>query len=276
MKTTKSDQWQLAGDVGDDVRSLWSSFRLSLVTSAPTKRHSRHAQRGLQPLAFSLQPSRLAFTLIELLVVILIMATLAALLLPLVGAVKKRQYINHAQAEMAKLETAIDRYKAAYGFYPPSNTNALINQLYFELVGTTNTSTGPNPFYLSLNSYGQMSANDATTVFGVGGFMNCSKPNGGEDASVARDFIPDLKPNQMAFLTNIPPTYTNVIIITAVGGPDNSYQPLGAPGTNPWRYLYPGTNNPSSYDLWVQLSIAGKTNLICNWNKQVQTGSPLP
>ncbi len=85
-----------------------------------------------------------AFTLIELLVVIAIMAALAALLLPVAGAVKKHQYIYNAQAEMAKLETAIDRYKAAYGFYPPDNhlTNsanqALINQLYYELVGTTN------------------------------------------------------------------------------------------------------------------------------------------
>ena len=39
---------------------------------------------------------------------------------------------------------------------------------------------------------------------------------------------------------------------------------------NPWRYAYPGTNNPGSYDLWVQLDIAGNTNLICNWTKQVQ------
>ena len=73
---------------------------------------SRDAQRA-QPAA--------AFTLIELLAVIAIMAALAALLLPVVGAVKKHQYIYNAQAEMAQLETAIDRYKAAYGFYPPDN-----------------------------------------------------------------------------------------------------------------------------------------------------------
>ncbi len=59
------------------------------------------------------------------------MATLAALLLPVAGAVKKHQYIYNAQAEMAKLETAIDRYKAAYGFYPPDShlaSNPLIHQ----------------------------------------------------------------------------------------------------------------------------------------------------
>ena len=43
---------------------------------------------------------------------------------------------------MAQLETAIDRYKSAYGFYPPDSTTTCngtpINQLYYELLGTTN------------------------------------------------------------------------------------------------------------------------------------------
>jgi prepilin-type N-terminal cleavage/methylation domain-containing protein len=249
--------------------------------------HSPHAQRGLQPLAFSLQPSRHAFTLIELLVVILIMATLAALLLPVISGVKKRQYIYNAQAEMAKLETAIDRYKAAYGFYPPANhrtqpNQALINQLYYELVGTINTGTIDSPTYQTLDrslpaALSGGSGNDVENAFGVGGFMNSSKPNGGEDASVAKNFLPDLKPNQIwsQFTNN---TILIKLIVCSAGGPDDGYQPLGTGtiGLNPWRYVCPGTNNPGSYDLWVQLSISGKTNLICNWSKQVQTDSPLP
>jgi prepilin-type N-terminal cleavage/methylation domain-containing protein len=217
-----------------------------------------------------------AFTLIELLVVIAIMAALAALILPVVGAVKRHQYIYNAQAEMAKLETAIDRYKAAYGFYPPSSANALDNLLFCELVGTTNN----NGVYQTLDGSVLIPTNQVSSVFpGIGGFMNCSKPGGGEDASVARDFLPDLKPAQMAIITNTPATYTNVLLITAVGGPDNLYQPLGALGLNPWRYICPGTNNPGSYDLWIQLSLSGNTNhlsLICNWNSQVQRDSPLP
>jgi hypothetical protein len=39
---------------------------------------------------------------------------------------------------------------------------------------------------------------------------------------------------------------------------------------NPFRYVYPGTNNPSSYDLWIDLSISGKTNRISNWTRQPQ------
>jgi hypothetical protein len=67
------------------------------------------------------------------------------------------------------------------------------------------------------------------------------------------------------------------ILITADGGPDVTYMPLGQSGINPWRYNSSNpTNNPGSYDLWVQLSISGKTNLICNWSKSVRTDSPLP
>jgi prepilin-type N-terminal cleavage/methylation domain-containing protein len=221
------------------------------------------------------------FTLIELLVVIAIMAALAALLLPVAGAVKKHQYINNAQAEMAKLETAIDRYKAAYGFYPPDNhlssTNpGVVNQLYYELVGTTNTAAvRGDPNYYPLDGQGvNLSGSYVSQAFGVGGFLNCSKSGGGEDATVAKDFLPDLKPNQTTVISN---KVQVTILITAVGGPDTTYQPLGVQDKNPWRYISSNpTNNPGSYDLWVQLSIAGKTHLICNWNKQVQVGSPLP
>jgi len=211
------------------------------------------------------------------------MAVLAGLLLPVVGSVKKHQYIYNAQSEMAKLETALDRYKAAYGFYPPGSPNgALINPLYYELVGTTNIAVNPTtdpPHYHPLDGLGlDLSGGTGGFVyqaFGVGGFMNCGKPSGGEDASVAKDFLSDLRPNQIARISN---NVAVTVLITAVGGPDTAYLSLGpgSSGINPWRYVCPGTNNPGSYDLWVQLSISGKTNLICNWNKSVQINSPLP
>ena len=115
----------------------------------------RNAECGMKirrvrqiPAHFALRLRTLpAFTLIELLVVISIIGVLAAFTFPVMERLKRRQYINKTQAEMAQLETAIDRYKAAYGFYPPGNpatpttdhlSQRLINQLYFELLGTTN------------------------------------------------------------------------------------------------------------------------------------------
>jgi hypothetical protein len=61
-----------------------------------------------------------------------------------------------------------------------------------------------------------------------------------------------------------------------VRGPDASYEPVGVQDVNPFRYVYPGVNNPNSYDLWVQLRFGGKTNLVCNWSKTVIINSPLP
>ncbi len=65
------------------------------------------------------------------------------------------------------------------------------------------------------------------------------------------------------------------MFVTSVGGPDADYKPLGGVRMNPFRYVYPGTNNPSSYDLWIQLVISGQTNLICNWNRKLSINSPL-
>ena len=224
-----------------------------------------------------------AFTLIELLVVISIIGVLAAFTLTVMKSVKRHQYISHTQAEMGLLETAIQRYHDAYGFYPPSNPNynpnnpatfsqAMFSPLYFELLGTTLN----NGNYTNLDRSASISGAPSTMTdgFGVGGFINCTKGSG-EDIHPAQNFLPGLKPKQFnSYFTN----YNNVrvtVLLGSVGGPDQNY-PANSPGLNPWRYVSPGVNNPGSYDLWIQLVISGQTNLICNWNGQVQINSPLP
>lgn len=263
MKTITSDGCRVSGDELKDAAREVCSRHVSRVT--------RHA---------------FAFTLIELLTVIAIMGVIAALILPVVGAVKKRQYIYNAQAEMAKLETAIERYHAAYGFYPPSPTNSptagvgnestLYNQLFYELEGTTGDG---NSSYTNLDGSDTIKAADVPKAFpGVGGFMNCTKPGAGEDSPKARNFLPDLTPNQIArWCTNYNNNFGVTLIISSVGGPDALYKPLGVQDLNPWRYNSSSpTNNPGSYELWIQLVIGKQTNLICNWTKQVQINNPLP
>jgi prepilin-type N-terminal cleavage/methylation domain-containing protein len=239
------------------------------------------------------KPNVEAFTLIELLIVIAVIAILAAFTVPIVSSLKRKAYISKTQAEMAQIETAIERYKAAYGIYPPSNpNNLLVNQLYYELVGTTNdASTG---IYTTLDHGSQIKAGQVPTAFGsasVNGFLNCSKPGAGEDAPLAKTFLPDLKASQIwRQYTNNPVTRSVGVdlLVASVGGPDQIYRPLNSIGLNPWRYNSSNpTNNPGSYDLWIQLSIGSTTNrialtfspkfyLICNWTKQVQINSPLP
>jgi prepilin-type N-terminal cleavage/methylation domain-containing protein len=217
-----------------------------------------------------------AFTLIELLVVISIIGVLAAFTIPALKAAKRASILNQVKSEMGQLETAIDSFKAAYGFYPPANPNdARISPLYFELLGTTNNlNTG---YYQTLDGSANISDSGilVSNAFGVSGFVNCMKPGAAEDAPAARSFISNIKNTRFIAVTNNNVLAT--VFVTAVGGPDANYQPFAnTPGFNPWRYACPGTNNPNSYDLWVQLSINGKTNLICNWSKQVQINSSLP
>ena len=223
-----------------------------------------------------LQPSTSGFTLVELLVVISIIGILAGFTIPALKAFKRISIINQTRAEMEHLELAIDSFKAAYGFYPPSNPNdARISPLYFELLGTTNDLA--NNVYRTLDGSATISdlPADVSNAFGVSGFVNCMKVNAGEDAPAARSFISDVKPTQFISVTNNGVLTT--VFMAAVRGPDANYQPFAyTPDFNPWRYVCPGVNNPNSYDLWVQLVISGKTNLICNWSKQVQFNSPLP
>ena len=229
---------------------------------------------------------RHAFTLIELLVIISIIALVAALILPTAGLVKGLMRRKSVQAEMAQLETAIDRYKSTYGFYPPDSTtvynngsgiNVPISQLYYELLGTTNTAAPNNsPVYQPLGGGPSLTAVQVANAFGVGGFINCSKSGADESTPQARNFLPDLKPERIGTVTVNGATIST--LVTSIGGPDPDYKPLGVSGVNPWRYnsSHP-TNNPGSYDLWIQLEFGAETNLICNWNKQrVQVNSPLP
>lgn len=206
--------------------------------------------------------SRSAFTLIELLAVITIIGIIAAFLIPTLGAVKRKELINKTQAEMAQIETAIERYKAAYGFYPPDNpNNPIYNPLYFELLGTTNN----NGTYYALDGSANIKSGDLAGAFNnsISGFINCSKPNADESTPPARNFLPDLKPDQ--FSSN----YTNnniqvTLLVSSASG-------------IPWRYVSPGTNNPGSYDLWTQIIIKnGQTNFICNWSRQPLINSSLP
>jgi len=229
---------------------------------------------------------RNAFTLIELLVVIAVIGILAALTFTVGGAVKKKQYLSKTQAEMAQIAAAIDEYKTTYGFYPPDAPQVpeapMVNQLYYELLGTMlYTNNGGTVLFKTLDSSGDPIPKDSVSSFfgtSVGGFLNCTKPGAGEDAAAAKAFLSNVKPNQMW------PHYTNgngvavTLLVASVGGPDDNYRPLnGVQALNPWRYVssHP-TNNPTSYDLWVELQISGKTNLICNWSKQVDTSGRLP
>ncbi len=89
----------------------------------------------------------------------------------------------------------------------------------------------------------------------IKGYVNCTRDGSGEDIPFARNYYKNLNPKAVAFL------YPDFPVLVTTAGNDP---------VNVWRYANPGKNNPLGYDLWLQLVINGKTNLICNWSKSVQ------
>jgi prepilin-type N-terminal cleavage/methylation domain-containing protein len=215
-----------------------------------------------------------AFTLIEMLVVIAIIGILASLLLVITPGISKTKKLKVARTELAQVETAIETYKSKLGFYPPDNPKSIFspngfitNQLYFELLGTVAT----NGSYITRDGSAQISPSDMLALFGVNGFANSSGTAKSTDESVAAtSFIKNLRPNQIGSLNG----QTNILLVCSIPWSDDlNNQLLTSPttGLNPWRYnsSHP-TNNPNSFDLWVDIIINGKTNRISNWSKDAQ------
>ena len=218
-----------------------------------------------------------AFTLIELLVVISMIAVLAALTFPAVGMARISIMRSRARAELTNLETAIERYHDKLGFYPPDNApNWAANQLYYELLGTTNSSG----VFHTLDDSDQIAASLLPGAFGAGstvtGFMNCSR--GGEDGLAGGvPFVKGLKATQFQRITNQPSSTLVSVLGTSLDGPLMFQSTLGAK-LNPWRYNSSSPqHNPKTYDLWIDVMAGSKTNRICNWSdKYIIIGNPQP
>jgi len=213
-----------------------------------------------------------AFTLIEMIVVIGVIAVLAAMVFPIAGAANKKAKLTRAKAELVVVETAIEGYKTKLGYYPPDNSpNWGLNQLYFELLGTTNIGGGGAVVYQTLDGSAKISQSSLASVFNppgtISGFMNCSK---GDEGAVAQNFLKNLRPGQLTELKGTPAGDIVRILAGPVPWPDNNnYHPVNAanPTVNPWSY---NSSNPrfnrSTFDLWIDIVISGQTNRVCNWS----------
>jgi prepilin-type N-terminal cleavage/methylation domain-containing protein len=108
-----------------------------------------------------------SFTLIELLVVMAVIAILAAITLGAAGYVNKKAAASRAQAEIAAMEAALERYKVDNGIYP---TTAAISPMTVSggQTYTTNTSTynvNATVLYTNLSGKQSYTATATTPVY---------------------------------------------------------------------------------------------------------------
>jgi prepilin-type N-terminal cleavage/methylation domain-containing protein len=214
---------------------------------------------------------RHAFTLVELLVVMAVIATLAAILFPAFSAFKKNAAKKKARAEMVKVIMAIESYKAQMGHYPPDHVittgvDPLVNSLYFELSGTTNTGSD----FVTLDGAARILVGSVAGTFGRDGFVNCSKGGGDDNAQPAHDFLKGGL--RLSNYGDTPPPANLRLLTCSIKWPEANGSAIpGVPLLNPWRYVSTGpTNNPGHYDLWVDIVVGGQTNRISNWNERAQ------
>jgi prepilin-type N-terminal cleavage/methylation domain-containing protein len=222
----------------------------------------------MKTITHSPQSQREAFTLIELLVVIAVIGILAALIFPVIGVIKDKEKIGVAKSELAQVESALNAYKARFGTYPPDNpASPLINPLYYELEGTTMTNVGGVVSFTTKDGGSTVTAPDLTTAFGVSGLVNVSRGSG-DDAVKAETFLINLRPNQIGQLTA---TASKPLVLVSTVGWDNDnpgQQIISTTASRQTPIQYNSShpaNNPTSYDLWIDILIRGKTNRICNW-----------
>ena len=208
--------------------------------------------------------SSLAFTLIELLVVIAIMAILAALIIPAGAMAKASMLRNRAKGELNKVAAMIEEYKSKKNFYPPTSTNSVGTNLpycplYYELLGTRLE----NNTYTTLDGSAKITVNGVPKNFYIDGFQNTMEGSGTSDEGrVAQNFTHSTLGNKQSMQINGVGNTTIFIIGSSINGPvmlqglqGEKLNPIGYNSANP-------TNNPKSYDLWLDILVRGKVERI--------------
>ena len=219
-----------------------------------------------------------AFTLIELLVTIAIIGVLAALVLPLSGIASAKMRIARVKAELNRYVNAIETYKLETGEYPPDHgllsqvssndrdlyhQRAALNPLAFELRG----SVFSNQTFICVVDNETISSTSFGNIFKRSGIRNSARfPNDIDfkGFTLKEDQVENVDPADFGGREGDEVELLRV----PVPGPfmlesENKVK------FNPWFYDASSTNrhNKNSFDLWAEITVQGKTNIIGNWNE---------
>jgi hypothetical protein len=160
------------------------------------------------------------------------------------------------------------------------------NQLYYELAGTTNWTASGQVWYQTSDGLSRVPEESISpglsflgSASGVAGFVNSSSVGSVEEGSTVINCLQgSLRADQLATTSTGFKVLVGSVPLTGLPAvqPPNAPYPgsvqIGTTPTSPWyctwRYNSSNpTNNPSSYDLWIDVLIGGKTNRFSNWSR---------
>lgn len=230
-----------------------------------------------------------AFTLIELLTVIAIISILAALVTPLAGIATGKAKMARVSAELNGYITAIETYKLEVGSYPPDNgwlsdsknsvstnvpqwrTNLAFNPLYYELIGATFSNTAPRSgIFRTANRKEEVLPKDLDENFHRKGIQNSARTVGDipyKASTIKQDGSREVEPigsNKDADIELLRVPVPGPFMLKTKPEPGKASVLF-----NPWFYDASSTNrqNRNGFDLWAEVVIRGRTNIIGNWKE---------
>ena len=167
--------------------------------------------------------NRIGMTLIEILIVIAIIAVLAGLLIPVVGAVRRRGQVTATVLEIQNLKNAIEQYKQKFGDYPPDGSNAVVFQRHIRVAFPRIAPEEFKDFMLLVTEFDSWNTTildpAEALVFFLGGFSDDPRyPFTGKGGPLTDDRNPglfDFDPTRISIFEPVPTD--SVIIGTSIG-----------------------------------------------------------
>ncbi len=167
------------------------------------------------------------------------------------------KYLDGLRAQRNRLASAIQQYHHRFGFYPqnhsPKADRALLNPLYYELVGTR-WSTNFAAFRLPTTK-DTIRPDQMLKLFGSTAFSNSlAEPN------APTNFLGDLGFSAVE--------QEDVIMVNSSAPETIEDQLTEDFATTPWRYSAdPAEHNKGRFDLWIELDVLDQHFLIGNWDE---------
>lgn len=192
--------------------------------------------------------SNSGFSLIELMVVVLIIAVLAGMVIGGIGYMQNKAMDARCAAQFARVQAAIEEYKADHGYYPITYKG-----------GGTAPDMSDLPAYLSWRS-DNLKTNGASTLYRALVYIGSGAPAN----DFGKEYLRHGRDISYSSVNKYMVNDSGKIESSSKAGSQGGAQRITNPNGSTYGYRAPGYYNKGGFDLWVG-STLGKTYY--NWKQ---------